>query len=59
MIGHLVELVVAYAIVFWVIAALYLSYHMARAAIDEHRHRRAERRARREEGARKDRGVAE
>ena len=59
MIGNLIEWVVAYAIVFWVIAALYLSYHMARFALDEHRHRRAERRAEREEGARKDREVAE
>ena len=50
MIGHLVGLVVAYAIAFWVIAALYLSYHMARFALDEHRHRRAERRAERENG---------
>ena len=50
MIGHLVGLAVAYAIVFWVIAALYLSYHMARVALDEHRHRRAERRAERGHG---------
>lgn len=59
MIGTLIEWIVAYAIVFWVMAALFLSYHMARFAIAEQRHRRAERRARREEGARKDRGVAE
>lgn len=59
MIGHLIEWIVAYAMVFWVMVALVASYHMARAAIDEQRHRRAERRARREEGARKDREVAE
>ena len=50
MIGNLIEWVVAYAVVFWVIAALYLSYHMARFAVVEHRHRRAERRAERENG---------
>lgn len=52
MIGQLIEWVVAYAMVFWVMVALVASYHMARAAIDEQRHRRAERRARREEGRR-------
>ena len=52
MIGHLIEWIVVYAMVFWVMVALVASYHMARFAIDEQRHRRAERRARREEGQR-------
>lgn len=50
MIGTLIEWIVAYAIVFWVMAALFLSYHMARFAIAEQRHRRAERRAERGNG---------